>query len=96
MTNKILKYFVIPFRYHWVKWNRDGPEGEGEVQIEKVIEIIKCGCRTASVALVAVGDELKYILATENMKPGDLLKTSKFIPRIPVRAKVNYLCKSNS
>lgn len=38
-------------------------------------------------ALVAVGDELKYILATENMKPGDLLKTSRFIPRIPVRAK---------
>lgn len=57
------------------------------MQIEKVIEILKCGCRTADVALVAVGDELKYILATENMKPGDLLKTSKFIPRIPVRAK---------
>lgn len=38
-------------------------------------------------ALVAVGDELKYILATENMKAGDLLKTSRLIPRIPVRAK---------
>ena len=37
--------------------------------------------------MVAVGDELKYILATENMKIGDLLKTSRFIPRIPVRAK---------
>lgn len=66
---------------------RDGPSGEGEFQVEKVLEIIKCGCRTASVALVGVGDELKYILATENMKPGDLLKTSRFIPRIPVRAK---------
>jgi large subunit ribosomal protein L2 len=30
---------------------------------------------------------MKYILATENMKEGDLLKTSRFIPRIPVRAK---------
>lgn len=51
------------------------------------MEIIKCGCRTANVAIVATGDEVKYILATENMKPGDLIKTSKFIPRIPVRAK---------
>ena len=52
-----------------------------------MLEIIKCGCRTSNVALVAVGDELKYILATENMKPGDLIKTSRYIPRIPVRAK---------
>lgn len=37
--------------------------------------------------MVAVGDKLKYILATENMKAGDLIKTSRFIPRIPVRAK---------
>lgn len=37
-------------------------------------------------ALVGVGNELKYILATENMKAGDIIKTSKFIPRIPVRA----------
>lgn len=37
-------------------------------------------------ALVGVGKELKYILATENMKEGDIIKTSKLIPRIPVRA----------
>ncbi|XP_055592770.1 39S ribosomal protein L2, mitochondrial [Uranotaenia lowii] len=75
----------IKHKYHWIKWNRDGPL-EGPPQIEKVIDIIDDGCRTAKVALVAVGDQLKYILATENMKPGDLIKTSKFIPRIPVRA----------
>lgn len=71
---------------HWIKWNRDGPTGEGEVKTEKVIQIFKDGTRTAHVALVASGDEMKYILATANMKPGDLIKTSKFIPRIPVRA----------
>jgi len=76
----------VKHKYHWVKWNRDGPSGEGEVQIEKVIEILKCGCRTANVALVGVGDELMYILATEHMKAGDLIKTSRYIPRIPVRA----------
>lgn len=51
-----------------------------------VLEIIKCGCRTAHVALVGVGNELKYIIASENMKAGDIIRTSKFIPRIPVRA----------
>lgn len=75
----------IKHKYHWVKWVRDGPS-EGAPQVEKVIDVINDGCRTAKVALVAVGDELKYILATENMKPGDMIKTSRFIPRIPVRA----------
>ncbi|XP_052892962.1 39S ribosomal protein L2, mitochondrial [Anopheles moucheti] len=75
----------IKHKYHWIKWVRDGPS-EGPPQIEKVIDVFDDGCRTAKVALVAVGNEMKYILATENMKAGDLLKTSRFIPRIPVRA----------
>ncbi|XP_067612945.1 large ribosomal subunit protein uL2m [Eurosta solidaginis] len=74
----------IKHKYHWVKWDRDGPE-EGPPQEELVLELIDDGCRTAKIALVGVGDELKYILATENMKEGDVLKTSRFIPRIPVR-----------
>lgn len=72
----------IKHKYHWVDWVRDGPK-EGPPQLEKVIEVIFDGCRTAKVALIAVGDKLKYILATENMKPGDIIKTSRFIPRIP-------------
>ena len=39
--------------------------------------------RTPKIALVAVGDYLKYILATENMKAGDILKTSCYVPRNP-------------
>lgn len=39
--------------------------------------------RTAKIALVACGNEMKYYLATENMKPGDIIKTSMHIPRIP-------------
>jgi len=74
----------IKHKYHQIKWHRDGPE-EGPPKEEKVISILKCGCRTADVALVASGDEMKYILATENMKPGDILKSSKYLPRIPVR-----------
>ncbi|KAK6626349.1 hypothetical protein RUM43_006660 [Polyplax serrata] len=74
----------IKHKYHWVKFNRDGPE-EGPPQEEKVIRVLKCGCRTANVALVAVKDEMKYILATENMKAGDIIRTSKYIPRNAVR-----------
>lgn len=75
----------IKHKYHWVQFVRDGPT-EGPPQIEKVIDVLFDGCRTANVALVATGDEMKYILATENMKKGDLIKTSRVIPRIPVRA----------
>ncbi|KAJ6635516.1 39S ribosomal protein L2, mitochondrial [Pseudolycoriella hygida] len=75
----------IKHKFHWVVFTRDGPK-EGPPQIERVIDVIFDGCRTAKVALVAVGDQLKYIIASENMKPGDIIKTSRFIPRIPVRA----------
>lgn len=72
----------IKHKYHWIDWKRVGPK-EGPPNVERVIKIIKDGCRTAHVALVASGDKLKYILATENMKAGDLIKTSCHIPRIP-------------
>ncbi|KAL7018641.1 hypothetical protein ACKWTF_010842 [Chironomus riparius] len=76
----------IKFKYHWIKFERDGPTEDVPPREEKVLQILKCGCRTADVALVGTGNELKYILATENMKAGDIIKTSRFIPRIPVRA----------
>lgn len=44
------------------------------------------GHRSAKVALIGRGDKLRYIIATENMKPGDLIKTSRFIPRNPGKA----------
>ncbi|XP_059061392.1 large ribosomal subunit protein uL2m [Achroia grisella] len=75
----------IKHKYHWIDWLRDGPT-EGPPQEEKVIQVMEDGCRTAHIALVAVGEKLKYILATENMKVGQILKTSRELPRIPVRA----------
>lgn len=74
----------IKHKFHWVHFRRVGPK-EGEPIEERVIEIMDDGCRTAKIALVARGDELKYYLATENMKAGDILRTSGHIPRIPVR-----------
>lgn len=72
----------IKHKYHWIEWKRHGPK-EGPPKVEKVLKIIKDGCRTSFVALVGGENKLKYYLATENMQEGDLIKTSSHIPRIP-------------
>ncbi|KAF4521578.1 hypothetical protein B566_EDAN001298 [Ephemera danica] len=75
----------IKHKYHWVDWKRIGPK-EGPPLTERVLQVLKCGCRTSDVALIGNGNKLRYILATENMKVGDVICTSGHIPRIPVRA----------
>lgn len=71
----------VKHKFHWVKYDRDGPStGTND---ERVIDVLFDGHRSAKVALVGSGDKLKYIIATENMKPGDLIKSSRFIPRNP-------------
>lgn len=76
----------IKHKYHWIKWIRDGPKDLSEPpKEEKVLEVFKDGCRTSFVALVGTGKELKYILATENMKQGDVLRTHQGVTRNPVR-----------
>jgi len=54
--------------------------------VERVMEVIREPTRTAHVALVGHADKLRYIIATENMKAGDLITTSKELTRIAVRA----------
>lgn len=78
----------IKHKYHWIQWCRVGPKSVDEKPKEhRVLQVIEDGCRTAFIALVASGSELSYILATENMKAGDIIRTSQAIPRIPVRAR---------
>lgn len=72
----------IKYKYHWIKYVRDGPK-EGPPKTEKVIDVLFDAHRTAKIALIGVDDSLKYIIATEHMRPGDLIKSSRFIPRIP-------------
>ncbi|XP_051169762.1 39S ribosomal protein L2, mitochondrial [Leptopilina boulardi] len=74
----------IKHKFHQVKWLRDGPN-EGPPKEEKVLKIFKDGCRTADMALVGSGNELKYIIASVNMKEGDIIRTSRHIPRMPVK-----------
>jgi large subunit ribosomal protein L2 len=77
----------IKHKYHWINWYRDGPSDLNEKpKEEKVLKVFKDGCRTSYIALVGSGSELKYILATINMKEGNIIKTHTGIPRIPVIA----------
>uniref|UniRef100_A0A8D8W7A3 39S ribosomal protein L2, mitochondrial n=2 Tax=Cacopsylla melanoneura TaxID=428564 RepID=A0A8D8W7A3_9HEMI len=79
----------IKEKVQWVHIHRQGPTDDSPPKQEKVLQIIKTpsqSVRTADLALVGDGDFLKLILATENMKAGDIIKTSQFIPRIAVRA----------
>jgi len=83
----------IKQKYHWVDLKRFGPTGEHDApRIDRVLEIMDCGCRTAKVALVGCGTQLKYIIATVNMKPGDMLVTSGYIPRIPGLLQFIIVC----
>nr|XP_012145793.1 PREDICTED: 39S ribosomal protein L2, mitochondrial [Megachile rotundata] len=76
----------IKHKYHWIKWVREGPSDLNEPPREhKVLEIFKDGCRTSFVALIGSGKDLHYILATENMKVGDIIRTHWGIPVNPIR-----------
>lgn len=74
----------VKHKYHWIDWHRVGPKDGPPIE-ERVIQILTDGCRTSHIALVAIGKKMKYILATKNMKAGDILKTSSHIPRNPGR-----------
>lgn len=77
----------IKHKYHWIRWMRDGPTDITEPPKEdKVLAIIKDGCRTSNVALIGSGNHMQYILATKNMKIGDIIRTHKGVPPNPVRA----------
>ncbi|XP_014676591.1 PREDICTED: 39S ribosomal protein L2, mitochondrial-like [Priapulus caudatus] len=72
-------------KFRMVDMHRIGPT-EGEPLQEKVMSIHYDPLRSAKIALVAGGDKKRFILATCNMKAGDIINTSGHIPRIPVKA----------
>ncbi|KAJ8361437.1 hypothetical protein SKAU_G00179620 [Synaphobranchus kaupii] len=53
---------------------------------EKVIEVRYDPCRSADIALVAGGNRKRWIIATENMRAGDIITTSGTIGRMAVSA----------
>uniref|UniRef100_A0A3Q2VBL5 Mitochondrial ribosomal protein L2 n=1 Tax=Haplochromis burtoni TaxID=8153 RepID=A0A3Q2VBL5_HAPBU len=75
-------------RYRWVDFHRLRYEAnrEGQPFEEKVVEVRYDPCRSADIALVAGGERKRWIIATENMQAGDIIKTSGVIGRMAVSA----------
>uniref|UniRef100_A0A8D0DUH3 Large ribosomal subunit protein uL2m n=1 Tax=Salvator merianae TaxID=96440 RepID=A0A8D0DUH3_SALMN len=75
-------------RYRMIDFRRlNSPlEGEPSPFEEKVILVRYDPCRSADIALVAGGKRKRWIIATENMKAGDIIKTSGEIGRMAVLA----------
>uniref|UniRef100_H3B6G4 Mitochondrial ribosomal protein L2 n=1 Tax=Latimeria chalumnae TaxID=7897 RepID=H3B6G4_LATCH len=76
------RYRIIDFqRLHYEPGKQDNPFEE------RVIEVRYDPCRSADIALVAGGIRKRWIIATENMEAGDIIKTSGYIGRMAVSAK---------
>jgi len=71
--------------FRWVDFKRHAPEGQ--TIEEKVYHIRYDPIHTYLIALVANGGHRRWIIATENMKPGDIIKTTNIIPRNPIRVE---------
>ena len=71
--------------FRWVDFTRHVPEGESIE--EKVYNVRYDPLHTYLIALVANGGHKRWIMASENMKPGDIIKTTNIIPRNPIRVK---------
>ena len=65
-----------------IDWVRGGPT-EGPPMIEKVDRIMEDPNRSGRIALVASGERKRWIIATQNMKPGDLIKSSRVLSKAP-------------
>ncbi|XP_028580714.2 large ribosomal subunit protein uL2m [Podarcis muralis] len=75
------RYRMIDFR----RLNYEAGQEPGFFE-EKVVQVRYDPCRSADIALVAGGKRRRWIIATENMQAGDILKTSGQIGRMAVSA----------
>ena len=66
--------------FRWIDFNRLGPSEETDLH-EQVLWIDQDLCRTAHIALVANGLDKRYILAHDGMKVGDVIKSTRKIPK---------------
>ncbi|XP_069879804.1 large ribosomal subunit protein uL2m isoform X2 [Dipodomys merriami] len=76
-------------RYRMIDFLRFRPEQDtkpGPFE-EKVIVVRYDPCRSADIALVAGGGRKRWIIATENMKVGDIILNSNHIGRMAVAAQ---------
>ncbi|VDD86466.1 unnamed protein product [Enterobius vermicularis] len=74
----------VKFDYYMIDFHRRGPNEEGKTYDERVIEVRRDPNRTSHIALVAGKEGKRWILATENMRAGQIISTSCHIPRNPI------------
>ncbi|XGW27122.1 hypothetical protein V3C99_007602 [Haemonchus contortus] len=72
------------FDYFMIDYHSRGPTEPGKTYDERVLEVRRDPNRTSHIALVAGTEGKRWILATENMKAGDLISTTCYIPENPV------------
>lgn len=70
----------------WQRLNYEPGREDSPFQ-EKVVEVRYDPCRSADIALVAGGKRKRWLIATENMKVGDLITSSGRIGRMAVLAQ---------
>ncbi|XP_056344728.1 39S ribosomal protein L2, mitochondrial isoform X1 [Oenanthe melanoleuca] len=75
-------------RYRMIDFQRLRSEKGAPLEpfTEKVISVRYDPCRSADIALVAGGNRKRWIIATENMQPGDSITSSPHIGRMAVSA----------
>ncbi|EFO20323.1 hypothetical protein LOAG_08167 [Loa loa] len=73
----------VKFDYFMIDFHRRGPKEPDATYDERVIEVRRDPNRTCSIALVAGWEGKRWILATENMKAGQIISTTCYIPESP-------------
>ncbi|KAI0211332.1 39S ribosomal protein L2, mitochondrial [Lamellibrachia satsuma] len=71
--------------FRMIDWVRGGPT-QGPPLLEKIDKIMYDPNRSARIALVATAEKKRYIVATQNMKAGDIIKSSQVLSKTAVRA----------
>jgi len=73
--------------FRMIDWARcsGAQEKDNNVLVEKIDQVISDPNRSAHIALVASGERKRYIIATHNMAPGMIIKSSSNLTRSPVR-----------
>lgn len=72
--------------FRWIDYDRQA-NPDGTPREEKVFNIRYDPLRSTKLALVAGGDKIRWIVASEKMQVGDVIRTYCDIPRNPVRPR---------
>ncbi|CAJ0930881.1 unnamed protein product, partial [Mesorhabditis belari] len=75
------------FDYFLIDFHRRGPTTEGDFYEERVLEVRRDANRSSHIAFVAGANGKRWILATENMKAGQIITTTCHMAANPLIGK---------